>query len=111
MPKYPVIARTAHVIGDLEAEFTLDETGSVTSVQILSGPPLLARATEENIKTWKFYLPAENKKPPSVYKTKFSYRLSNKYVSEDQVPALTVTFDSFKRVEITSDQWDIKTSD
>ncbi|HXX17874.1 MAG TPA: energy transducer TonB [Candidatus Acidoferrum sp.] len=110
MPKYPPVARTAHVTGDLEAEFTLDEGGNVASVRILSGPPLLARPTEENIRTWKFHLPTENNRPGRKFKTTFAYRLSDRYVSRSRVPPISVTFDSFDRVEITSDQWNIEPS-
>jgi TonB family protein len=104
MPKYPAIAVTAHISGDVDAEFTLDNSGNVISVQILSGSPFLARATEENIKTWKFKMPPENIGDSRKFQTTFTYHLSGRHVEWTGSLRLTVTFDSFKQVEITSDQ-------
>jgi len=104
LPTYPVLARTAGVVGDMDAEFTLDSEGNVTSVEITSGHPLLKRVTEENIRTWKFKLPTEGGMDGRRFKTRFSYKLSGRWVPESKVPKLTVTFDSFDHVEITSDQ-------
>jgi len=103
MPKYPSIARTARIQGDMEAEFTLDDQGNVASVQVTSGPPLLKKVTEDNIRTWKFKLPTQGAVNGRKYETRFSYRLSGLYVSSSNVPRLTVTFHSFRRVEITTD--------
>jgi TonB family protein len=104
LPKYPVLPRTARVEGDVKAEFTLDRGGDVTSVKIISGHALLKEATEDNIRTWKFQLSPREAVDGKVFRTKFSYKLSGRYVGESKVPRLTVTFDSFDNVEITSDQ-------
>jgi len=77
-------------------------SGNVTSVGILSGPPVLARSTEENIRNWKFRLAAQTDKAERKHKTRFSYHLSNRYVPENRVPPITFTLDSFEKVEITS---------
>jgi TonB family protein len=103
MPRYPAIAETAHVDGDIEAEFTLNQDGSVASVRIVSGPPLLARATEDNIRTWKFSSVPRDGKPDRKYKTTFSYHFSGKYPKEPERLRFTVSFISFERVEITTD--------
>jgi Gram-negative bacterial TonB protein C-terminal len=103
MPRYPAIAETAHVEGDIEAEFALNQDGSVASVRIVSGPPLLAGATEDNIRTWKFGSVPRDGKPDRRYKTTFSYHFSGKHPKNPERLRLTVTFISFERVEITKD--------
>lgn len=101
LPRYPAIALNAHITGEVTAEFSLDASGNVASVQILSGPPLLRLETEHNIRTWKFG------QDPGLddhsYKTTFTYRLSGRLVSPSRVPRLTVTVDSFRHIEIISD--------
>jgi TonB family protein len=109
MPKYPVIARFARVTGDVEAAFTLDDGGNVASVHIVSGPPLLADATQANIKTWKFKMPKNSGGPDREYKTTFTYRFSGREVGgsdEDETPLkLRVTVTSFHEIEIISDTY------
>jgi TonB family protein len=102
-PRYPAIAATAHVEGSVEAEFTLDGDGNITFVRILSGPALLARATEDNIRTWKFSMPPKDGGPDRKYKTTFSYHISGRYPTESEPLRLTITFVSFEHVEITTD--------
>jgi hypothetical protein len=51
--QYPVIARTAHVMGDVVVRITTDGQ-SVVAAQAESGPALLQRASVDNAKTWKF---------------------------------------------------------
>lgn len=103
LPAYPVIARAAHVSGDVVAEFTLDERGTVTSVTILSGNGLLARSTEDNIRTWKFGEPPKDARPDTKYRTRFSYHLSNRYPPDSVPLQFTVTFTSYEHVDITGE--------
>ncbi|MCU1306397.1 MAG: hypothetical protein JWN45_1092 [Acidobacteriaceae bacterium] len=67
IPFYPSLARLAVVSGDVILAVTTDGEG-VASVRIENGPPLLAKAAAENVRTWKFL-----KHPPTVFLTKFSY--------------------------------------
>lgn len=53
-PTYPNLARTAHVEGIVKVRLHLDETGKVTSLDMLSGPPLLREAVETKAKKWIF---------------------------------------------------------
>ncbi|MDR3720321.1 MAG: energy transducer TonB [Candidatus Acidoferrales bacterium] len=109
MPMYPVIARFARVTGEVVAEFTLDDSGSVASVQILSGPQLLWRATQENIQTWKFQIPKKSTEANQEYKTTFTYRFSGREVEGDEESGkalkLTVTVSSFHEIEVISDTY------
>lgn len=109
MPKYPVIARFARVTGEVKATFTLDDGGNVASVQIVSGPPLLANATQANINTWKFKIPKNSVGPDREYKTKFTYRFSGHEAegSDEYGPPLklSVTVTSFHDIEVISDTY------
>lgn len=106
LPKYPVVALSAHISGQVEAQFTVDQNGSVSTVQVLSGPPLLTRATEENIHTWKFHITGQV--AGTKYRTAFTYHFSGRQVRSG-VPRLTVTFDSFHRIDVTSDVYEVQT--
>ena len=103
MPKYPVIARTARVVGKVKAEFTLDDSGNVDSIHILSGPGLLQDATREDIQTWKFDVSKQVTESYRRYKTTFTYRFSGREVGSGKTLKLTVTLNSFHDVEIVTD--------
>jgi hypothetical protein len=54
-PVTPRLALVAHVSGDVNLRILADpQTGLVTSVQTLSGPPLLVRAAVDSAKSWQF---------------------------------------------------------
>jgi Gram-negative bacterial TonB protein C-terminal len=69
VPLYPRIALIAHIMGVVR--FRLSTDGShVTSVEVENGPPLLAKAAEENIKTWQF-----ERHKPTTFEATFTYKL------------------------------------
>ncbi|MGC2280226.1 MAG: hypothetical protein WA603_09430 [Candidatus Acidiferrales bacterium] len=47
------MARTAHIQGEVRVKFTTNGE-SVIEAQAETGPPLLHRAAEDNVRTWKF---------------------------------------------------------
>jgi|SRR5580658_6421879 TonB family protein len=102
MPTYPSIAATAHIEGDVRASFVLDATGTVTSVEILSGPPLLRRATEDNIRSCKFSPVSEKPTSNRSYDTVFYDRISSRTACENS-RWITVSTGSFHAIEITTD--------
>jgi TonB family protein len=102
MPAYPSIAATAHIEGDVRASFVLDATGTVTSVEILSGPPLLRRATEDNIRSCKFSPASEKPTSNRGYDTVFYDRISSRTACENS-RWITVSTGSFHAIEITTD--------
>lgn len=53
-PVYPGNAREAKQSGVVRVEVSIDERGSVTSVQVLSGPPLLRGAALAAARSWRF---------------------------------------------------------
>lgn len=53
-PVYPANAREAKLFGVVRVEVSIDERGNVTSVQVLSGPPLLRGAAVAAARGWRF---------------------------------------------------------
>ena len=69
VPFYPRVVQVAHIEGDVQLRISTDGT-RVSSVEITSGQPILAKAAEENVKTWQFEPHA-----PSTFSVTFRYRL------------------------------------
>jgi TonB family protein len=80
MPFYPPLPRMAHVEGEVQLRVTTDGSG-VASVVVESGQPMLARAAQDNVRTWKF----EPHKPTS-FSTLFSYHLLTEFKCEPGKP-------------------------
>lgn len=53
-PTYPPSARQARIEGSVEVLASIGKDGSITGVQVLSGPPILARAATDAVKQWKY---------------------------------------------------------
>jgi protein TonB len=53
-PEYPSIARQMKIVGDVELEVLVTESGTVEKVNIVSGNPVLTRPASEAVKKWKF---------------------------------------------------------
>lgn len=53
MPLYPIIARAARIQGVVKIKVTTDGK-NVTSADVVSGPPMLAKSAKESVLTWKF---------------------------------------------------------
>jgi TonB family protein len=100
IPKYPPLARQARIEGVVRLTFSLPANGlQPTNVEVVSGHPMLKGAAVENVKTWRF-----EQNPYAVerkYETTFKYRLSG-YESTG-LKSATVTFDSFREVEVVTD--------
>ena len=56
-PGYPVIAKTAHVDGEVEVQVTLDSDGKVSDAIAVGGPNLLYRSSVESVRLWTFDRP------------------------------------------------------
>jgi hypothetical protein len=69
LPTYPPLARTARVEGDVHIKITTDGE-SVRDAEVEDGPPLLRKAAEENVRTWKFASHA-----PGIFHIIFRYKL------------------------------------
>jgi TonB family protein len=69
VPFYPRVAQAAHIDGTVQLRISTDGTG-VSSIDIESGPAMLARAAEEDVKTWQF-----EKHAPATIEATFRYVL------------------------------------
>jgi TonB family protein len=67
-PEYPPLAKSAAISGKVRAEIVVDQLGNVTSVQLLSGHPVLAAAGISAIRKWK-YKPFEIDGKPTDIRT------------------------------------------
>ena len=101
IPKYPAVASTARVQGVVKLTFTLPANGTTpTNVKVVSGVPLLTGAALDNVKSWRFDNPSTVDR---TYETTFEYRFSGKTIPALEAKKLTVTLESFHRVEIVTD--------
>ena len=64
MPQYPAVARTLRLSGSVRVEVVVSPNGSVKSLQVKGGHPLLAAAAADAVRRWK-WVPAkiETKEP------------------------------------------------
>ena len=53
VPFYPRVPQSGHIDGTVRLRVLTDGAG-VVHVNVESGPPMLAQAAQENIKTWRF---------------------------------------------------------
>ena len=53
-PTYPAAALRMHVEGSVQLAATIGKNGSINSVKILSGEPLLSQAALEAVRQWKY---------------------------------------------------------
>jgi hypothetical protein len=71
-PYYPPLARQTRISGDVRLKVTTDGE-AVTNVEVISGHPVLRKAAEDNVRTWKF---ATNSSPSTFFVT-FRYKLTS----------------------------------
>ena len=65
-PIYPQAAIQANVQGDVKVQATIDETGRVTKMKIISGPMMLQRAAMDSVRQWRYEPSILNDKPIAV---------------------------------------------
>jgi protein TonB len=53
-PVYPILARQAHVQGEVVLRATISKDGHIESVQLVSGHPMLAAAAVNAVSQWRF---------------------------------------------------------
>jgi periplasmic protein TonB len=58
LPVYPAFAKEAHVEGDVVIRTTIDKNGSVTHMEVVSGPTMLRQAALDALGRWK-YVPSK----------------------------------------------------
>jgi len=75
-PSYPPIAKMQKVQGDVTVQVLVDESGRVTSTNVLTGPNLLGNAAQDAAKQYLF-VPAtiDGVKVKCYYNIVFNFRL------------------------------------
>ncbi len=53
-PEYPALARAARVQGTVRLEAIIDKDGSIESLHVLSGPPLLISSATQAVGRWRY---------------------------------------------------------
>lgn len=75
-PEYPEEARQKRVQGAVVLEVHIGADGSVQDVQVVSGEPLLARASTDAVKQWRFKSRTVNGRPAEMQtKVTLNFRL------------------------------------
>ncbi len=74
-PSYPAIAQQFKIAGAVELEAVISENGTVDTVSIVSGNPILTKPAVEALKKWKFRPFTEGGKAvPVVAPVRFTFK-------------------------------------
>ena len=68
-PRYPAIAIAARVQGTVVLAATISRTGTIENLRVVAGPPMLAPAAEEAVRTWRYRPYSLNGEPVEVETT------------------------------------------
>lgn len=68
-PVYPAMAKTQRISGNVQLDALVDESGNVSAVKVISGPPLLHRAALDAVKQWKYTPATLDGKPTTMHLT------------------------------------------
>jgi len=68
-PRYPTIAIAARIQGPVLLAATISKTGTIENLRVVSGPPMLAPAAEEAVRTWRYRPYLLNGEPVEVETT------------------------------------------
>lgn len=75
-PEYPEAARQQNIEGPVVLELHIGTNGSVEDVEVVSGPPLLAQASADAVKQWKFKSRSLNGTPVEMQtRVTFNFKL------------------------------------
>lgn len=66
LPVYPSIAQQANVVGTVVIDTTIDKTGHVSKMRVISGPELLRGAALSALRQWKYEPSRLNGEPISI---------------------------------------------
>lgn len=69
VPLYPRTADVVHIEGIVWLRVSTDGK-RVSDVKVEGGPPMLAKAAADNVKTWEF-----SRHKPTTFKVKFDYKI------------------------------------
>ena len=66
LPVYPLAARQSGVEGEVVVNTTIDKSGGVVGMRVVSGPPLLRQAALDALRRWKYEPSRLNGQPVAV---------------------------------------------
>jgi hypothetical protein len=96
-PQYPIIAKTAHISGEVEVQVTIAVDGSVADAMAVDGPRLLYRSSQDAVLKWRFVKPS---RAPLVETVFCDYKLNP--ATKNATSEVLVTFDLPNRVAIVA---------
>jgi|HubBroStandDraft_6_1064221.scaffolds.fasta_scaffold00680_6 TonB family protein len=65
-PSYPLVAKEAHIQGDILVSTQIDKAGNVVHMQVISGPTMLRQPALDALRQWKYAPSTLNGQPVSV---------------------------------------------
>jgi len=65
-PQYPEVAKSAHVTGTVVLRAVISKSGDIQQLQLVSGPPLLAKAAMDAVTQWRYRPTVLNGQPVEV---------------------------------------------
>jgi protein TonB len=65
-PQYPEVAKSAHVTGTVVLHAVISKNGGIEQLQLVSGPPLLAKAAMDAVGQWRYQPTVLNGQPVEV---------------------------------------------
>ena len=65
-PQYPQVAQAAHVTGTVVLRAVISKSGDIEQLQLVSGPPLLAKAAMDAVTQWRYRPTVLNGQPVEV---------------------------------------------
>lgn len=75
-PEYPPVARQLRIQGRVEVEVSIDPSGTVDNVKVLSGNPALTGTLTPTLKRWRFEpILSEGKPVHAIAVLGFSFKL------------------------------------
>jgi TonB family protein len=97
---YPVLANQARIEGTVRLKVKVDSAGAVSGAEVLSGHPVLARAAQENVMSWRFSAPDLGvDAPESVIEFTYVFRLKGEV---DANPRTSFRYQHPYKVTLTS---------
>jgi TonB-like protein len=87
-PVYPLIARTAHISGDVELMLQVRQDGRIESATVVSGPPLLQKSALTSANQSLFECHGCNAEP-TAYRLVYSFQLVESGCCAEEVSKTT----------------------
>jgi len=97
---YPAEAAEKQIQGQVWVKLLVSETGDIENVEVVSGDPILAKATVDAVKKWKFKPFIKNGKPVKVFtKMPLDFAFSDK-IADTRPPVSSDNATTQKRVQV-----------